>query len=294
MEEQCVYVSSRGILRSCSIYKTPPTSSDDKIDTSILTRIEEGDSVYICSSALINFMNNVLPSLNKNIVLVTGDSDTMISSTSTYQRILVCPYIKKWFAQNCLIAHYKIVHIPIGTYYHAYFDAINHINPWAKTYSHALEQEAAIKHILTCAAPFWLRTYKCYSTFHFQLDRGDRREAYHSIPSSLIDYEPTPVSRLISHTNQSTYAFVVSPYGGGYDCHRTWEAIILGCIPIVKTSGMDPLFADLPVLIIKKWSDITQELLDKTIVEFKDTSFNYEKLKLKYWIDQFRINNHCA
>ena len=89
--------------------------------------------------------------------------------------------------------------------------------------------------------------------------------------------------RLDSHKRQTDYAFVVSPYGYGFDCHRTWEALVLGCIPIVKSNAMDSLFDDLPVLIIKEWSDITQELLDSTIRIFKEKTFNYDKLKMKYW-----------
>jgi hypothetical protein len=44
------------------------------------------------------------------------------------------------------------------------------------------------------------------------------------------------------------YSFVLSPFGNGYDCHRTWEALLLGCIPIMKKSRIDSLFKYLPVL----------------------------------------------
>jgi hypothetical protein len=53
---------------------------------------------------------------------------------------------------------------------------------------------------------------------------------------------------------------------------------------------MNPLFDDLPVLIIEKWSHVTQHLLDSTIEKFKNRSFNYDKLLLRYWID--KINSY--
>jgi hypothetical protein len=56
--------------------------------------------------------------------------------------------------------------------------------------------------------------------------------------------------------------FVVSPHGNGLDCHRTWEALYLGVIPIVKTSSLDQLYEDLPVLIVDDWSDVTREFLE--------------------------------
>ena len=81
--------------------------------------------------------------------------------------------------------------------------------------------------------------------------------------------------------------FVLSPPGNGIDCHRTWEALCLGAIPIVRAKQFKSLFADLPVLNVDEWSDVTPELLQNTLREFKQRNFNYEKLTLKYWTDQF-------
>ena len=41
-----------------------------------------------------------------------------------------------------------------------------------------------------------------------------------------------------------------SPPGHGLDCHRTWEALSLGCIVLVQASPLDGLFAhwQLPVV----------------------------------------------
>jgi hypothetical protein len=41
---------------------------------------------------------------------------------------------------------------------------------------------------------------------------------------------------------------------------------------------------------VKQWSDITKKLLENTIKVFKEkheaNEFNYDKLTLKYWVDQ--------
>ena len=65
--------------------------------------------------------------------------------------------------------------------------------------------------------------------------------------------------------------FCLSPHGNGLDCHRTWEAIALGCIPVVKTSPLDRLFSGLPVLIVNSWSDLNESLLSETVDRFQDT-----------------------
>jgi hypothetical protein len=67
------------------------------------------------------------------------------------------------------------------------------------------------------------------------------------------------------------------------DCHRTWEALILGSIPILKSKEFANMFKDLPVLFVDDWSDINQQLLDDTIEKFKNMTFNYDKLTLEYW-----------
>lgn len=83
----------------------------------------------------------------------------------------------------------------------------------------------------------------------------------------------------------SEYAFIASPHGNGLDCHRTWEALCLGCIPIVKTSPLDPLYDGMPVWIVNEWSDVTyQGMLDK-IREYKDPSY---KLTLDYWVSRMK------
>jgi hypothetical protein len=88
--------------------------------------------------------------------------------------------------------------------------------------------------------------------------------------------------------NQSQYAFVISPHGNGLDCHRTWEALVLGCIPIVKTSPLDSLFEDLPVWIVREWSDVTEENMRGIVEAYKNTQFNYDKLQLTYWMRLIR------
>ena len=81
----------------------------------------------------------------------------------------------------------------------------------------------------------------------------------------------------------SKFSFVVSPFGHGFDCIRTFEALCLGCIVIMKKSFLDVIYEDLPVLLVDEWTDINESLLNKTLDEFKNKEFNYNKLKMDYW-----------
>ena len=129
-----------------------------------------------------------------------------------------------------------------------------------------------------------------YTHFHFAWHRVRRQTAYDQIPKDLVYYEPKNVIRLASWKKQIEYAFVVSPPGEGLDCHRTWEALCLGCIPIMISTPLDDMFEGLPVLIVKSWTDVTRELLDKTIFDYSRKEFCMEKLKMQFWMD--KINSY--
>jgi hypothetical protein len=180
--------------------------------------------------------------------------------------------------------------MPIGLDYHTMTNKFS----WGPITSPKMQEEILI-HIKNKSLPFYEREIKCYANFHFLMTTKygyDRKDAYDNIDKSLVYYEENKVMRTITWGKQSKYAFVISPHGNGLDCHRTWEALVLGCIPIVKTSKLDKLYDELPVLIVQDWKDISQELLINTINDFKNKKFNYDKLTLKYWIDKIKYYKH--
>jgi hypothetical protein len=63
--------------------------------------------------------------------------------------------------------------------------------------------------------------------------------------------------------------FVPSPAGNGIDCHRTWEALYLGAVPVVLRSEYFGE-SDWPVLLVDSWS----ELLEKKDNKLKDIYIN--------------------
>jgi hypothetical protein len=50
--------------------------------------------------------------------------------------------------------------------------------------------------------------------------------------------------------------FVLSPPGNGPDCHRTWESIYLGAVPIVHQSTWPSFEFELPVKVVNDWQQI--------------------------------------
>ena len=119
---------------------------------------------------------------------------------------------------------------------------------------------------------------------------NDRRDAVQNLCPSVVHYEKEPAVRFVTWVNQSQFQFVISPQGGGVDCHRTWEALCLGAIPIVKSSFLDSLYQGLPVIAITSWSDVTLEALNEIVKDIlpKLQQQPLPKLLLSYWMNKIK------
>jgi hypothetical protein len=73
------------------------------------------------------------------------------------------------------------------------------------------------------------------------------------------------------------------PDGNGIDCHRNWEMLYLGVVPIIEKSFFHKkIYQDLPVLIVEDFKSLSKDFLYENIIDNKNYS-NLEKLKFKYW-----------
>jgi hypothetical protein len=85
--------------------------------------------------------------------------------------------------------------------------------------------------------------------------------------------------------------FILSPSGLGLDCYRHWEAILMGTIPVIehlnRSDGWFRALDGLPVAWIDSYGNLTPEWLEKEYHHIMSQwkSFQYEKLKERYWID---------
>ena len=77
------------------------------------------------------------------------------------------------------------------------------------------------------------------------------------------------------------YKFVVSPEGNGVDCHRHYETLMAGCIPIVEEhEGIRQKYEGCPILFTKDYSEITPEYLEQKYSEMIYQVYDFSKLYL--------------
>ena len=242
------------------------------------------DVFYICSDALENF-NFFLKKTKKKFILISGDSDRTISSQmEIYKEILNNKKLKLWYAQNCVNPNKKIKQLPIGLDYISQFHDSHtfRLNIKNKNYL-PLNYEKKLIKIINESKKFKQRSNLIYCNYHFSLYEGDREECFKVVDKNLCFFLEKKIPYLENFQKQTNFKFVLAPTGQGIDTHRVWEALLLGNIPIVKSSPLDNLYQNFPILIVKSWRDIDKSKLINFENEYLKKSYNYEKLLLEYW-----------
>jgi hypothetical protein len=294
MENNCLFVSSRGIAKSCSFYPKKIISDKDDNKSYLLDMLNatmfHGMSIYVISNLLSFFVNEILPKIKHKIILVTGASvktcPIEVLNKNEFNHLITNKYLIKWCSQNNVISTFpKIKQIPLGLDYHTILNNSNHY--WREQNEGILpiEQENVLLDLKKNISPFKDRICnKIFVNFEMKADRFKQRiESINKIPKYLLDIQKQKMKRTETWKTMTDYTFILSPYGNGMDCHRHWESIILGCIPIIKSEEFRDMFSDLPVLNVKDWSDINDKLLEETIEKFSKIHFNCDKLTLQYW-----------
>jgi hypothetical protein len=87
----------------------------------------------------------------------------------------------------------------------------------------------------------------------------------------------------------SNFKFIISPEGNGIDCHRHYEALIAGSIPIIEeNSGIRNKYYGCPILFTKDYSEITPEYLNKCYNEMIDKEWDFSRLFLGYYSEEIQ------
>lgn len=236
-------------------------------------RVKAGDTVFVKTDFLNEFFRKIHPAIQEKYILITHNSDYHVPGK--FASYLDDSKLIAWFGQNVEDCdHPKMHRIPIGLanrcWTHGNIDAI-----------------AKISELL----PKLQKTILLYLniTEGTYPERTGVAKLFREQPYCLAS-PPKEYEAYLTDLAQSK--FVLSPRGNGLDCHRTWECLLMGAIPIVKTTSLDPMYEDMPVLIINDWNEINAEFLEQKYEEFKLKSFNPQKAYCDYWlqlIDSYRI-----
>ncbi len=226
-------------------------------------QVNRGSTIFVKTDYMDRFVQHYHPLIKNPYILVTHNSDH--PAPGPFPNLLEDPKIIAWFGQNIEnYLHPKLHPIPIGLANRMW----GHGNP---DIVNACRDTTLSKTTLL---------YLNYSTGTYPAER------------SLVNhlFSSAPYCRVTSSRNFRDYLldlaqsqFVLSPRGNGLDSHRLWESLLMGSIPIVKTSALDAVYDGLPVLVVNQWEEITPELLQAKYTEISQTTWAQERLFLPYW-----------
>ncbi|MES2122081.1 MAG: hypothetical protein V4492_04800 [Chlamydiota bacterium] len=246
-------------------YASPPEGFDPRL-------VKRGDILFVSFSSLDTFAREYLPLIEDKVILVTSnygfDADSAMPGPHAY--LLDEDKIAAWFVQNIdREPTSKLFPIPIGL-------GSKH---WPHGNTNLLDAWIPIALAKTEKPNLWYLNFRRCPERVDCVDYFTQIGAHFDVEKPFQDY---------LHDLSET-RFVISPPGHGVDCHRTWEALLMGAYPVVKRSTLDPLFEDLPVVIIDQWEEVTDEFLLSKQAEFDSKTWSREKLYSPYWFNQVRV-----
>lgn len=291
LEHHCRFVSSRGIVRSCTTHMAEPQSGKRWIPREMAFRIwGDVDVIHLPTEALSRFVRRHMWRIWKPFILVTGDSTRTVNTDLFQSDVLLSllkhRHLKAWYAQNLAYEHPKLKPIPLGLDYHTLsrIKAVGDTHDWGQG-ANPIDQEKQLIATHIKAGPIREKTCQAFANWHFARERGNRQDCLTQAPPDSLFFQPSFLKRDESWALNASFAFTASPLGNGLDCHRTWEAMLLGSIPVVVKSPLDPLYEDLPVLILDSWSEMTTTRLSEELERMSETQYDFSRLDLRYWVD---------
>lgn len=249
-------------------------------------------------SNMTYFLDNVITKINSPFVLlITGEDFTIPNQLDirwqnkehldlikkTYNTIINHPFLLNCYIENRDENHPKTSSLPLGCNPR---EMINNNIDYLLKY---IDNNPPIKN----------RELK---TICIHRERPGDREIINKIKHNWKNLIIDNVS--VKHDEwyklMQKYPFIICAHGGGIDpCPKIWEALCVGCIPIIKHSPLDDIYKEFPVVFVDKWDKDTININNlkkwiKTYSKFYDNKELQKKWKPKLYAEYWenKIKSH--
>jgi len=202
----------------------------------------------------------------KRIVLITGEGDKPVTPEVYVQKP---PHIAHWFGTNMFVDAADTTPLPLGL---------------GRGGRGATIDWKDIKAAAASAPPREQLLYANFGTVSNPVVRVPLQDWIAQPAQSWITRAPHAASGKSAYLqNLFSHRFVLCPPGNGEDTHRMWEALYCGAIPVVRESPAVREFKDLPVLFVRGFEEMTEDLLHRFLSARDKAGFSEEKLDVAYW-----------
>ncbi len=231
----------------------------------VLENVKSGSIIFCESEQASELQMQILSELEVPIILILGNSDQNHDHSYSYLR--TNPNVEKVFAQNMVTEIDGFYPLPIGLE-NAWHANHGNITSFKKLSKVKRDRKSRI---------MW--------TFSVHTNVAVRSKAALELLRVKVADKFGSISSKDHRKLLLTYSFVASPPGNGLDTHRTWEAMYLGCVPIVLRSYMADHFEKLglPIWVIDSYSELGS--LDEHDLELKYEEFKPRFESAALWFD---------
>jgi hypothetical protein len=199
--------------------------------------VPRGALVFCEAWHLGTFLKTIAPRLSGPVSVLSANGDP---NFTTEKLAWVGPNIEKLWVQNLDASDPRVEPLPIGLE-----NARLHLNGIVSDFRSLARSEPPARN----------RILWGFSEVTNPTVRSAARRALERC--SVADRQP-PANAREYRRSLRRYRFVASPPGNGLDCHRTWEAMYLGVVPVVLRSTMTTRFESLglPLWLVDDFDEL--------------------------------------
>lgn len=228
-----------------------------------LTSSFNNKSLVYCYTHALNKLGVLIEALshmenNFNLILHNSDVGFTKSSLVLFDKL---PLLNKIFTQNMDVIHPRVFPLPIGFANSMWAHGKHSI------YSTVYNMDIS-------------KTKNIYFYFNIGTARQKRQLCYNEVvkrPNVSWNNRRSYKKYLIE---LKSHKYAISPEGNGIDCHRFWECLYMGVIPICKKNILVEYYKQFfPIIVLDNWSDLDPVLLEQ---QYSPPTINQEHLDLSY------------
>ena len=266
--------SSYPYLSSDSFRKAADHIYDETTQKFLPLNIRHGDIVFVRHAFLHEFFLKIHPQILYPYILLSHINDDSMDGAWLP---LIDDKIIKWYAQNVAVYHPKLVPLPIGLQNLYNYDyGITSI--YQKLHHRSVHKKNKI-----------LFGFSMGEKHNYEERLSAFKALSHNPNTVQIKNRMVQISYL-SLLNE--HAFVASPSGRGIDCHRTWEALYVKTIPIVRKSILTEYFYDqgMPLWMIDDWQEVSSVSEEQLARIYEDLAkrFDNQTEFMDFWMKKIR------
>lgn len=191
--------------------------------------------IFVKTDYLPKFKQSILPDIDYSFKLITHNSDIGVYECDF--DLLNDTRLIQWFGMNCHVEHEKLTPIPIGIA--------------NAQWPHG--DEDLLRKVSSLSIPKKDRIYCNFDPNTNILRRSILNDLQ---DNPIVDIQSNSLDQEGYWEKLASYRYVISPPGNSVDCHRIWESLYLGTIPICLTHISLKAFEELPIIFKETYQDL--------------------------------------